>query len=65
MSIGHGPEMDGNTNRRLKGCNCHMKIYDGYFDLSCPIHDKSTKLTPKQRKRVLKKILSYADSLDW
>ena len=65
MATPHGPEMAGNTSERPKGCTCHGNIGDGYFDLPCPVHDKSEKLTPKQRKRAIKKLLAYAKSFDW
>jgi len=58
-------EMKGNTEKP-KNCNCDTKIDDGYFDLSCPVHDKQTsKLTHEERQLCLKRILEYAETLNW
>ena len=60
--------IDTEPEQQLKiepGCTCDSKVGDGYYDLSCPVHDAQEPQDPEIRRRGTERILAYAKTLDW
>ena len=53
-------------NDSKEKCNCDEKINDGFFDISCPIHDKNeNELTNEERQKSIERLIAHAKSLKW